>query len=262
MDASDPFQTNDLVVFRRVLLKLSGESLGRPGDGGIDPTELVQIASEIKAEHDRGVQFGIVVGGGNLLRGAAFSSKTKAVKTATSHVMGMLATVMNGLALRDALEGLGAPSVVTTPVRMDSVAEVLETQSAIQHLEEGRIVILAGGTGSPFVTTDTAAALRGKQLSVDVVLKATRVDGVYSADPEKDPQARLFDELTPVQVLQENLKVMDLTAMGFCLENELPIIVYNYRKTGNLRRVLNGDRIGTWVGSKPRPLGRFSDDKG
>src|SRR5271166_2693758 len=240
-------------AFRRVLLKLSGEGFCRPGEGGISVEEVSRIARQASRVASRGVQLAIVVGGGNILRGAQLSRGSDVIKEATAHYMGMTATVINGLALQDALEGLGCETRLMTTIRMEEVAEPFIRRRALSHLEKGRVVILAAGTGSPFVTTDTAAALRGKELGVDVLLKATRVDGVYSADPEKNPHAVLYESLNYDQVMRDQLKVMDMTAIGMCMENGLPILVFNFKKEGNIERAVQGEPIGTWVSQSPRP---------
>jgi uridylate kinase len=175
------------------------------------------------------------------------------IKEATAHYMGMTATVINGLALQDALEGLGCEARLLTTIRMDEVAEPFIRRRALSHLARGRVVVLATGTGSPFVTTDTAAALRGKELGAEVLMKATRVDGIYSADPEKNPHAVRYQHLTYEQVLRDDLKVMDMTAIGMCLDNGLPILVFNFKKEGNIERAIAGEAIGTWVSNSPRP---------
>jgi uridylate kinase len=239
-------------IFRRVLLKLSGESFGRPGEGGIDVEETSRIARQAARVAKSGVQVAIVVGGGNILRGASLRGQ-QVVKEATAHYMGMMATVINGLALQDALESVGCETRLMTTINMAEVAEPFIRRRALNHLAHGRVIILATGTGSPFVTTDTAAALRGKELGVDVILKATRVDGVYSADPEKDPTAERYEALTPDQVLRDDLKVMDMTAIGMCMDNALPILVFNFKKEGNIERAIAGEPIGTWVANAPRP---------
>lgn len=239
-------------VFRRVLLKLSGESFCRPGEGGISVDEVSRIARQTARVANRGVELAIVVGGGNILRGASLRGNDT-IKEATAHYMGMTATVINGLALQDALEGLGCETRLMTTIKMDEVAEPFIRRRALAHLARGRVIILATGTGSPFVTTDTAAALRGKELGVEVLMKATRVDGVYSADPEKNPHAVKYDALTFDQVLRDGLKIMDMTAIGMCLENDLPILVFNFKKEGNIERVVSGDPIGTWIGKGSRP---------
>ncbi len=241
------------LVFRRVLLKLSGESFCRPGEGGINLEEVSRIARQAARVAARGVQLSIVVGGGNILRGAQLSRGSDVIKEATAHYMGMTATVINGLALQDAMEKEGCETRLMTTIRMDEVAEPFIRRRALSHLEKKRVVILATGTGSPFVTTDTAAALRGKELGAEILLKATRVDGVYSADPEKNPHAVLYEHLTYDQVMRDQLKVMDMTAIGMCMENGLPILVFNFKKEGNIERAIAGDLIGTWVSNAIRP---------
>jgi len=240
-------------IYRRILLKLSGESFCRPGEGGISVEEVSRIARQASRVAAAGVQVAIVVGGGNILRGATLVRDTKVIREATAHYMGMTATVINGLALQDALEGIGCETRLMSTIRMDEVAEPFIRRRALSHLDRGRVVVLATGTGSPFVTTDTAAALRGKELSCEVLLKATRVDGVYSADPEKNPHADRYDHLTYEQVVRDDLKVMDMTAIGMCLDNDLPILVFNFKKEGNIERAVAGEPIGTWVGNRPRP---------
>ncbi len=239
-------------VFRRILLKLSGESFGRPGEGGISVDEVSRIARQAARVASRGVELAIVVGGGNILRGGSLKG-SDVIQEATAHYMGMTATVINGLALQDALEGMGCETRLMTTIRMDEVAEPFIRRRALSHLSRGRVIILATGTGSPFVTTDTAAALRGKELGVEVLLKATRVDGIYSADPEKNPHAIRYEHLTPDQVLRDELKVMDMTAIGMCLDNSLPILVFNFKKEGNIERAIAGEPIGTWLAATPRP---------
>ena len=205
----------------------------------------------------------VVIGGGNILRGGSFTAGNTAIQEATAHYMGMLATVINGLALQDALESLGAETRLMTAIRMDGVAEPYIRRRARRHLEKGRIVILAAGTGSPFVTTDTAAAQRALELGADILMKATRVDGVYSDDPEKNPHAMLYRDLTYQQVREQNLRVMDATAISQCMEHGMPILVFNYRRDGNIERAVAGERIGTLIGSRraisscerPEPVG-------
>ena len=216
-------------AFRRVLLKLSGESFCRPGEGGIDVEEVSRIARQASRVASRGVELAIVVGGGNILRGASLRG-SQVIKEATAHYMGMTATVINGLALQDALESIGCETRLMTTIHMAEIAEPFIRRRALSHLARGRVIILATGTGSPFVTTDTAAALRGKELGVEVILKATRVDGVYSADPEKNPHAVRYESLNYDRVMREDLKVMDMTAIGMCLDNGLPILVFNFKK--------------------------------
>ncbi len=245
---ADPAIDSLTPKYRRVLLKLSGESLGQGTNSGISIDETLGVARQCKRVFDRGVQLAIVIGGGNLLRGAQFSAGGDGViKESTAHYMGMLATVMNGLALQDALESLDCQTRLVTAARMESIAEPFIRRRCIRHLEKGRIVILAGGTGNPFVTTDTAAALRGRELAADVLLKATRVDGVYNADPEKNPHAVRYDKLTYTQVIRDNLRVMDITAMDMCREGKLPILVFNFKREGNIERAIAGQPIGTFV---------------
>jgi uridylate kinase len=239
-------------AFRRVLLKLSGESFCRPGEGGIDVEEVSRIARQACRVASRGVELAIVVGGGNILRGASLRG-SQVIKEATAHYMGMTATVINGLALQDALESMGCETRLMTTIHMAEIAEPFIRRRALTHLQRNRVIILATGTGSPFVTTDTAAALRGKELGVEVILKATRVDGVYSADPEKNPHAVRYDHLKYDQVMREDLKVMDMTAIGMCLDNGLPILVFNFKKEGNIERAIAGEPIGTWIANTPRP---------
>ena len=202
--------------YKRVLLKLSGESLARAGERGISMEEVVHIAEQTVRVASRGVQVAVVIGGGNILRGGSFTAGNAAIQEATAHYMGMLATVINGLALQDALESLGASTRLMTAIKMDGVAEPYIRRRARRHLEKGRIVILAAGTGSPFVTTDTAAAQRALELEADILLKATRVDGVYSDDPERNPHAMLYRDLTYQQVQEQGLRVMDATAISQC----------------------------------------------
>lgn len=212
-------------------------------------SEVVHIASQTFKAAQQGVQIGIVIGGGNILRGAQFTAGNSSIQEATAHYMGMLATVINGLALQDALESLGCATRLMTAIKMDGVAEPFIRRRAARHLEKGRIVILAAGTGAPFVTTDTAAAQKALELDADILMKATRVDGVYSADPEQDPSAELYHELTYTEVQEKNLRVMDPTAIAHCMEHDLPILVFNYRTDGNIERAVRGDVIGTRVGT-------------
>jgi len=235
-------------AYRRVLLKLSGESFARAGERGISMDEVVHIARQTVQATARGVELAVVIGGGNIL--GSFTAGNNAIQEATAHSMGMLATVINGLALQDALESLGAQTRLMTAIRMDGVAEPYIRRRARRHLEKGRIVILAAGTGSPFVTTDTAAAQRALELGADILMKATRVDGVYSDDPEKNPHAMLFRDLTYQQVRAQNLRVMDATAISQCMEHGMPILVFNYRRDGNIERAVAGERIGTLIGSR------------
>ena len=236
--------------YKRVLLKLSGESFARAGERGIYMEEVVHIAEQTVRVASRGVQVAVVIGGGNILRGGSFTAGNAAIQEATAHYMGMLATVINGLALQDALESLGASTRLMTAIKMDGVAEPYIRRRARRHLEKGRIVILAAGTGSPFVTTDTAAAQRALELEADILLKATRVDGVYSDDPERNPHAMLYRDLTYQQVQEQGLRVMDATAISQCREHSMPILVFNYRTDGNIERAVAGERLGTLVTSR------------
>lgn len=244
-----PESQSDLTPkFKRVLLKLSGESLGHNGKNGISLDECLAIGIQLKRVVSRGVQLAIVVGGGNLLRGAQFSAGLNTIKPATADYMGMIATVMNGLALQDTLESLDIPTRLMSAVNMDKVCESFIRRRAVRHLEKGRVVILAGGTGNPFVTTDTAAALRGRELGADVILKATKVDGVYTDDPVKNPYAEKYEKLSYDQVISQNLKVMDLAAFDMCRDVKLPILVFNYKREGAIERAIAGHSIGTLVG--------------
>ena len=249
MDTAPP---SGPAVFRRVMLKLSGESFCRPGEGGLDVAEISKIARQASRVASLGVEVAIVVGGGNILRGASLKN-SEVIQEATAHYMGMTATVINGLALQDALESVGCETRLMTTIRMEEVAEPFIRRRALTHLKRGRVIILATGTGSPFVTTDTAAALRGKELGVDVILKATKVDGVYSADPFKNPHAIRYDHLTYEQVVRDELKFMDLTAIGMCMDNNLPILVFEFKREGNIERVVVGEPLGTWIARTPRP---------
>jgi uridylate kinase len=226
-------------AFRRVLLKLSGESFCRPGGFGIDPPELEVIAGEVKSAADTGVQLAVVVGGGNIIRGARLAQAGH-IHQATADYMGMLGTVINALALKEKLKALGVDSRVQSALEVKSVAEPFIRGRALRHLEKGRVVILAAGTGNPFFSTDTCAALRATELECEVLLKATKVDGVYTADPATDPSARRFDRLTFAEALARNLKVMDLTALTMCQERNIPVIVFDFKKPGNIRKVVEG----------------------
>ena len=243
-DASSPLHYN------RVILKLSGESLADSSQRGISGDEVECIARQIKQAHQSGCQIAVVIGGGNILRGAQFSGTNTMVQEATAHYMGMMATVINSMAMQDALESLGCPTRVMSAIGVDTVAEPFIRRRALRHLEKGRVVILAAGIGRPFVTTDTAAAQRALELGADVVLKATRVDGVYSEDPERNPHAVLYESLTYDAVIQKNLRVMDATAIALCREHNVPILVFNFKHDGNIVRAVTGKSIGTWIGSR------------
>jgi uridylate kinase len=232
-------------AYRRVLLKLSGEALMGEQQYGIDPRVASQIAREVGEIAQLGVETAVVIGGGNIFRGVAAS--TKGMDRAQADYMGMLGTVINALALQDALEQIGVVTRVLTAMEMRSVAEPFVRRRALRHLEKGRVVIFAGGTGNPYFTTDTAAALRAMEMKAEVILKATKVDGIYSADPVKDPSATMFDQISYLQVLDKQLKVMDATAISLCMDNRLPIIVFNLRTPGNMKRAIMGEPIGTTV---------------
>ena len=236
--------------YTRVVLKLSGESLADAGGRGISAKESSEIAQQIKQAHGSGCQIAVVIGGGNILRGAQFSGSNSTVHEATAHYMGMMATLINSLAMQDALEGAGLQTRVMSAIPVDKVAETFIRRRGIRHLEKGRVIILAAGIGNPFVTTDTAAAQRALELEADVVLKATRVDGVYSDDPEKNPHAVLYDSLSYEEVTEKKLRVMDATAIALCQEHSKPILVFNFKKDGNIVRAINGDTVGTWIGAK------------
>ncbi len=236
--------------FRRVLLKLSGESFARAGERGIAMDAVLQIAEQVQAARGQGCEVAVVIGGGNILRGATFTAASAAIQDATAHYMGMLATVINGLALQDALESLGCDTRLTSAIRMDGVAEPYIRRRARRHLEKGRVVILAAGTGSPFVTTDTAAAQRALELEAQILMKATGVDGVYSEDPKRNPHALFYPELDYNTVREKNLRVMDSTAIALCMEHGMPILVFNYLKAGNIQRAVSGERVGTLISSE------------
>ena len=231
--------------YGRVLLKLSGEALMGEQQFGIDPGVTTQIAREIAEIQGLGIQTAIVIGGGNLFRGLAASAK--GMDRATADYMGMLATVINGLALQDALEHAGVPTRVVTAIEMRAVAEPFIRRRAIRHMEKGRVVLFAAGTGNPYFTTDTAAALRAMEMKADVILKGTKVDGIYTADPMLHPDATKFESISYIKVLERGLKVMDATAISLCMDNKLPIVVFNLRTPGNMRRAVLGEPVGTTV---------------
>jgi len=236
--------------YQRILLKLSGESFSPSGERGISMEEVVHISRQIFDAQKLGCEIAVVIGGGNILRGSQFKAKNQVVQEATAHYMGMLATVINGLAFQDALEGVGCQTRLMSAIRMDGVCEPYIRRRAARHLEKKRIVILGAGTGGPFVTTDTAAALRAMELNADILMKATRVDGVYSEDPEKNPHAVLYSELGFKDVLNQNLRVMDSTAISHCMEHNMPVMVFNFRKDGNILKAINGDNVGTLIRNK------------
>jgi uridylate kinase len=231
--------------YKRILLKISGEALQGKEPYGIDPEFLKTLAEEIKTVVDMGVQVAIVIGGGNIFRGV--SGATKGMDRATADYMGMLATVINALALQDALEKLGLKTRVQSAIEMKEIAEPYIRRRAIRHLEKGRVVIFAAGTGNPFFTTDTAAALRAAEINADVLLKATKVDGIYTADPEKVKDARKLEKVSYKDVITKGLKVMDSAAVSLCMENRIPIIVFDIRNRGNLKKVVLGESVGSLV---------------
>ncbi len=240
--SSDP---SPAPIYRRVLLKLSGEALMGEQQFGIDPAAATRIAKDVGEIQGLGVETAIVIGGGNIFRGLAASAR--GMDRATGDYMGMLATVINALALQDALEQLGVLTRVVTAIEMRAVAEPFIRRRAIRHLEKGRVVIFAAGTGNPYFTTDTAAALRAMEIKAEVILKGTKVDGIYTADPVLHADATKFPSISYLQVLEKGLKVMDATAISLCMDNRLPIVVFNLRHAGNVRRVVLGEPIGTTV---------------
>jgi len=235
-------------TFKRIVLKLSGEALQGRQTHGIDQDVLASIARQIKEIKKMGVEVALVLGGGNIFRGQENTcSRGLDMDRAVADYMGMLATVINGLALQDALEKIHVPTRVMTAIEMQKIAEPYIRRRAVRHLEKGRVVIFAAGTGNPYFTTDTAAALRAMEIGADVILKATKVDGVYTSDPKKDRNARRFKSLKYIDVLKNRLQVMDATAVSLCMDNKLPIIIFDLTKEGNIRRVVRGDKIGTVV---------------
>jgi uridylate kinase len=235
--------------FSRVLLKLSGEALAPEHGAGIDLDAVAEIALEIKEVHELGIQLALVIGAGNILRGSDYEAR--GMDRSTADQMGMLGTVINALALQNALERIKVPTRVLTAITMQAVAEPYIRRRAVRHLEKGRVILFAAGTGNPYFTTDTAASLRAMEIGAEVILKGSHtVDGVYDRDPVREAGAQKFERLTYLEVLQRNLKVMDSTAISMCMDNRLPIIVFNLRKPGNIRRAVMGETIGTWVGSE------------
>ncbi len=232
-------------VYKRILLKLSGEALAGPQGYGIDPETIQQIALDVAEVFKAGYEIGIVIGGGNIFRGIAASAH--GMDRASSDYMGMLATCINALALQDALEKIEVDTRVQSAIEMAEIAESYIRRRAIRHLEKGRIVIFAGGTGNPFFTTDTAASLRAMEIGADVIFKATKVDGIYDKDPKKHPDAVMWDELTYIDVLNKRLEVMDSTAISLCMDNKLPILTFNLKTRGNILRAAKGDKIGTLI---------------
>ena len=234
-----------VAVYKRILLKLSGEALAGEQRYGIDPETIITIANEVKEIVACGAELALVIGGGNIFRGLAASSR--GMDRASADYIGMLATMINALAMQDALEKLGVDTRVQSAIAMQEVAEPYIRRRAIRHLEKGRVVIFGGGTGNPYFTTDTAASLRAMEIGAEVILKGTNVDGVYSADPKKDPNAVKFSRLTYIDVLKKGLQVMDATAISLCMDNNLPIIVFDITTGGNVKRVVFGEEIGTTV---------------
>ncbi len=236
---------NSKAAYKRILLKLSGEALMGDQGYGIDPQTIIRIAQEIKEVRDLGVEIAIVVGGGNIFRGVALSAR--GMDRASADYMGMLATVMNALALQDALENEGVFTRVMTAIEMHEVAEPFIRRRAVRHVEKGRVVIFAAGTGNPYFTTDSAAALRALEIKADAILKATKVEGIYTADPKTDKTATMFDRITYLDVIQRDLKVMDTSAISLCRERGVPIHVFNLNTRGNIARVVKGEKVGTVV---------------
>jgi uridylate kinase len=232
--------------YRRVVLKISGESFSKPGQFGIDPEELAVISREITDAAAIGIELAVVVGGGNIIRGEHLAQHGQ-IHQATADYMGMLGTVINGLALKEALEGLGQPTRLMSAIEIPAVSEPFIRGRALRHFEKGRVLVLAAGTGNPFFTTDTCAALRGTELNADVLLKATKVDGVYSADPNQDASATRYERLTFTEAIEKQLGVMDLTALTMCMQRNLPVIVFKFKTQGNIRRVVDGEPIGTTI---------------
>ena len=236
---------SDKPAYKRVLLKLSGEALAGKDGYGINTQTIAEIAEDVKEAFELGVEIGIVIGGGNIFRGVAASAK--GMDRSSSDYMGMLATCINALALQDSLEKIGIKTRVQTAIKMEQIAEPYIRRKAVRHLEKGRVVIFGAGTGNPYFTTDTAASLRAMEINADVILKATKVDGVYDKDPELHKDAIMFSDITYLDVLQKKLQVMDSTAVSLSMDNKLPIVTFNLGVRGNIRRVLMGDKIGTRI---------------
>jgi uridylate kinase len=249
--SQDPEFGECVPIYQKILLKISGESLMGDKEFGMHPQARASIAQQVKEVKDLGVKVAIVVGGGNIFRGLSASigglSGDIGMDRVSADYMGMLATLINALALQDSLEKLEVPTRVMTSIRTEAVAEPYIRRRAVRHMEKGRIIILAGGTGNPYFTTDTAAALRAIEIGAEVVMKGTKVDGVYDDDPIKNPSAKMFNSLTYMEVINKRLKVMDTTAVSLCMDNKLPIIVFNLRSKGNLKKILLGEKLGTVV---------------
>lgn len=241
--------TSGKPVFNRIMLKISGEALMGSGKFGIDPAVVVEIAEEIKQVHDLGVEVAVVVGGGNIFRGIAVS--TQGMDRSAADYMGMLATVMNSVAVQDGLEKIGVPTRVQTAIEMRQIAEPFILRRAIRHLEKGRVVIFAAGTGNPYFTTDSAAVLRALEIGADCILKATKVKGIYTADPMTDTTAEFLESITYDDVLNRSLKVMDASAISLSRDNSLPIVVFNLRTRGNILKVVTGENVGSRVHARP-----------
>jgi uridylate kinase len=241
----DAMKETNQPKYRRILLKLSGEALGGEGGMGIRPEAVQDMAEQIREVRDLGVQIVVVVGGGNIFRGLPGSER--GIERATGDYMGMLATVINALALQDALEKLGVATRVQSAITMAQIAEAFIRRRAVRHLEKGRVVIFGGGTGNPYFSTDTAAALRANEIGAEVILKATKVDGIYDSDPKKNPKAKRYAEITYSEALLKQLKVMDSTAFSLCMDNKMPIIVFELFRPHNLKRVVMGEKVGTLV---------------
>ncbi|TVQ30584.1 MAG: UMP kinase [Phycisphaeraceae bacterium] len=248
--------TNKRTPFKRVLLKLSGEAFCRPGGHGVDTKELRVIAHEVKSALESGAQVAVVVGGGNIIRGAELASAGE-IHRSTADYLGMLGTVINGVSLKESLEKAGHAARCMTAIDIPAVAEPFIRGRAMRHMEKGRVVVLAAGTGNPFFTTDTCAVLRATELECEVVMKATKVDGVYTADPNKDQTATRYDELSFSEAIEKQLGVMDMTALTMSQERRIPIIVFDFKRPGNIRRVIDGERVGTLIrcdtGQDPPP---------
>jgi len=232
-------------IYKRILLKLSGEALAGPQGTGINAAIIKQIAQDVKSAHETGVEIGLVIGGGNIFRGIAASAQ--GMDRASSDYMGMLATCINSLALQDALEKENVPTRVQTAIEMDEIAEPYIRRRAIRHLEKGRIVIFGAGTGNPYFTTDTAAALRAMEINAEILMKATKVDGIYDKDPTKNSDSKKYDKISYIDVLNQGLQVMDSTAISLCMDNKLPILTFDLAKVGNILKAVQGESIGTIV---------------
>lgn len=232
-------------IYKRILLKLSGEALAGSQGTGINTAVIQQIAEDVKVAHQTGVEIGLVIGGGNIFRGIAASAQ--GMDRASSDYMGMLATCINSLALQDALEKAGVPTRVQSAIEMAEIAEPYIRRRAVRHLEKGRIVIFAAGTGNPYFTTDTAASLRAMEINAEVLMKATKVDGIYDKDPAKNPDAKKYDKISYIDVLNQGLQVMDSTAISLCMDNKLPIMTFDLAKPGNILKAVQGENIGTLV---------------